>query len=195
MSRLRSFKQSKRSSSARHYSSSSFQSYVGSPRMIPSYLDVPRKKKDFITVPTTVAEFSEEDFVKFSVNYVGTCNLVGPFSSNSIVQALEAFQEGGVSAGMAPITKNCVSMHISLLGINLSDKKHKMFVSRHYPRKQIVGFGQHPITDGAYLAFGTYRPGFADQIKVHVFYDPSQQIVNQIMDGIEYWLQLNPSTS
>ena len=194
MSRLLSFKQSKRSSSVSH-NSSPFQSYVGSPRMIPSYLDVPRKKKDVVVVPTTLAEFSEEDFMKFSVNYVGTANLVGPFSSDSIVQALEAFQEGGVSAGMATVTKNCVSMHISSLGINLSDKNHKMFVSRHYPRKQILGFGQHTVTDGVYLGFGTYRPGFADQIKVHVFYDPSQQIVNQIMDGIQYWLQINPSTS
>lgn len=191
-SRIRSFKGSGSSSS----SSSSFQSYVSTSSS--HLLDIPRKCKNLITVPTiisTVTDCSEEEFAKFPVNYIGTANLLGHFTYSSITEALDAFQEKGVAAGKVPPSsaKNIIDMYISSLGINLADKKQKMFVSRNYPRKQIVGCSQH-LTDRKYFSFATMRPGFSDQLKVHVFMESTQDTVEQVMKSIKFWLQINPLT-
>ncbi|XP_019851749.1 PREDICTED: uncharacterized protein LOC109581780 [Amphimedon queenslandica] len=177
--------------------SPSFQSYLSSTSHVQSsLLDVPRKRKDGVTVPTinpSVSEFSEEEYVKFSLSYVGTANLQTPFTPQSILEALEAFNEKGVAAGMAPPigNNNIIGMYVSPLGINLSDKKQKNFVNRNYPRKSIVGYCRHPF-DKRYFSFATLRPGFEEQVKVHLFIESSGQVVDQIMESIQFWLQIPP---
>ena len=157
-------------------------------------MDIPRKRKDGVTVPTinpSVSDFSEEEYVKFSLSYVGTANLPTPFTPQSILQALEAFNDRGVAAGMAPPigNNNIIGMYVSPLGINLSDKKQKNFVNRNYPRKSIVGYCRHP-SDKRYFSFATLRPGFEEQLKVHLFIESSGQVVDQIMESIQFWLQI-----
>lgn len=96
-----------------------------------------------------------------------------------------------MAAGMAPPTgkSNAVSMYVSSLGINLTDKRQKMFVNRNYPRKQIVGYARHP-SDKRYFSFATLRPGFEDQVKVHLFLESSGQVVDQVIESIQFWLQI-----
>lgn len=142
------------------------------------------------TIVPTVNDFSEEDFAKFSLTYIGTANLSVPFTRMSILQALNMFQERGVAAGMAPTSKNSIDMYVSSLGINLSDKTQKMFVNRNYPRKQIVGCSRHP-TDWKFISFATLRPGFSDQLKVHLFMETVERMVDRIVESIKFWLQLN----
>ena len=168
-----------------HISPSSSSSHVNNP--LP-YMDMPSKTKDSIIFNDVSME---EDFNKFFITYTGTANLPSPFTSLSIVQALEAFDKKGESAGMATVAKNSIQMHISSLGIHLIDKKHKMFVSRNYPRNQIVGFSRHPY-DPMYLGFATVRPGFHHQLRVHVFHETTHQLVHQVIDSMKFKLQMKP---
>ena len=144
-----------------------------------------------VTAPTIISgmEFSEEDYVRFSVNYVGSATLDPPFTPQSITRAMQMFNQNGVAAGMAAVPKNTISMHVCALGINLSDKKQQMFVTRNYPRKQIAGHCSHQM-DNHYFGFATWRPGFGD-LKVHVFMQVAEP-VTQILDSIKFWLQIDP---
>ena len=172
-------------------SSSTFQSYVSSQQISSSTgADVPHKCKNSVTIPKPLSSFesAEEDFAKFSVNYVGSANLDAPFSSQSIINSLEKFKEGGTKVGQASVPKNTVIMHISSLGINLTDKKQKMFINRNYPQKQIIGHSVQPV-NGEYFGFATFRPGFKDQIKVHVFCQLIEP-VQQILDTMSFWLNI-----
>lgn len=165
---------------------------MGSPKS--SFIfDYTRKRKDTVAVPTASSgmELGEEDYVRFSVNYVGSATLDPPFTPQSITQAMQMFNQNGVAAGMAAVPKNTISMHVSALGINLSDKKHKLFVSRNYPRKQIAGYCVHKM-DEHYFGVATRRPGF-DDLKVHVFMQVhASEPVSHIMDSIKFWLQIDP---
>lgn len=95
-----------------------------------------------------------------------------------------------MAAGQAAIPKYAIDMQISALGINLSDKKHKLFVNRNYPRKHLVGYCQHP-SDPNYFAFASPKPGFADSMKVHVFKRGTES-TERILDAIKFWLEVEP---
>ena len=90
------------------------------------------------------------------------------------------------------MVKNVVQMHVSALGINLIDKKHRLFVHRNYPRKQLVGYCRHAEDDKVF-AFGSQRPGYPDEIKCHVFRQ-LQDSTERIMEAIHHWLELSPTT-
>lgn len=137
-------------------------------------------------------EIPEEDFVRFSVTYVGSAVVKLPFSSSSLTQALALFQEGGIAAGRAAVVKNVVQMHISALGINLIDKKHRLFVNRNYPRKQLAGYCRHP-EDQKVFAFGSRRPGYPHEIKCHVFRQV-QESADHVMEAIHHWLEMDPTS-
>ena len=118
--------------------------------------------------------------------YVGSANLPGPFSSRLVSKSLEMFKEGGVGVGGASVPKNTIVMHISSLGINLTDKKQTMFINRNYPCKQILGHSLSPV-EREYFGFATVRPGFRDQIRVHVFSQLTEPI-KQVVDAMIFWL-------
>lgn len=134
-------------------------------------------------------DFTEEEYARFSVHYVGSATLDPPFTTNSIIKALQVFSQSGVAGGKAAVPKNVISMQISALSIMLIDKKHKLFINRNYPRKQIVGYCMHPL-DHAYFSFATHRPGFSD-LKVHVFMQLSEPLT-QLLDSLNFWLQMDP---
>lgn len=136
--------------------------------------------------PLSSFESAESDHAKFSVTYVGSANIPGPFSSRLVSKSLEMFKEGGVAVGGASVPKNTIIMHISSLGINLTDKKQKMFINRNYPRKQILGHSLNPV-EKEYFGFATSRPGFRDQIRVHVFSQLTEP-VKQVVDAMIFWL-------
>lgn len=166
---------------------SSFQSYVGSPKSS-AIIDLPCKRKNSIAV----LSLPEEEYVRFSVNYVGSATLDPPFKPQGLIRAMQLFKQNGVAAGMAAVPKNVISMHVSALGINLTDKKHQMFITRNYPRKQIVGYCVHEM-NSHYFGFATRRPGF-DDLKVHVFMQLNEP-VQQILDSVKFWLQMDPMSS
>lgn len=116
-----------------------------------------------------------------------------PLSQQSILDALRAFEEAGVAGGQAAVQKNVIHMQVSALGINLTDKKHRLFISRNYPRKQLEGYCLHP-TEPRCFAFASKRPGFVHSIKCHVFRQV-QEPTRQIMDAIRFWLELEPVVS
>lgn len=136
-------------------------------------------------------EIPEEDFVRFSVTYIGSAVVQLPFSSTSLTRALAVFQEGGIAGGRAAVVKNVIQMHISALGINLIDKKHRLFVNRNYPRKQLAGYCRHP-EDQKVFAFGSRRPGYPHEIKCHVFRQV-QESADHILEAIHHWLELEPT--
>lgn len=175
--------------------SSSFQSYVSSQQITSSMVsDIPLKRKNCVVQPSPLQssfDSTDDDFAKFSVTYVGSANLEGPFGPSLITEALVTFREGGVASGMAPIAKNSVTMQVSALGINLSDKKHKMFINRNYPQKQIIGYASLPI-DSQYFGFATLRPGFKDHLRVHVFISCDLP-TEQILYAMQYWLNMTPT--
>ena len=103
---------------------------------------------------------------------------------------MRAFNEDGMAAGQAAVSRNVIHMQVSSLGINLTDKKHQLFVSRNYPRKQLEGYCVHP-QDSKCFAFASHRPGFPHSIKCHVFREV-QEPVQQIMDSVKFWLELEP---
>ena len=188
ISRLRSLKLQRAQSPSPVPHPPSFQSYIGKSHSTSSILDIPQKRKDLVNIqnPTSSLDFPEEDYARFLVTYIGSANMEAPFTSESIIKSLEVFEESGVAAGMAAVPKNTITMHVSALGINLIDKKHQMFINRNYPHKQIVGYSMHP-TDAKYFGFSTHRPGFTDQLKVHVF-QQSNDTIQLILDAIKFWL-------
>ena len=180
--------------------SPSFHSYILGSSPTTAMLDIPKKKRDSVVlnppqslVATTTAESPEEDHARFPVTYMGSATLEGSFTPYAITQALDTFNREGIAGGMAAIRKNVISMMVSALGINLTDKTHKLFVHRNYPRKQIVGVAMHPY-NSSYFAFATTRPGFPDQLKVHVFSQVATS-VNEILEGINFWLQIGNSVT
>ncbi len=172
---------------------SSFQSYLSSSQQISSstVVDIPQKRKNSVILPkaaTSSFDTADEDFAKFSVSYVGSANIDEPFNSDCILLALKKFEEGGVAVGMASIPKNTIIIHISSFGINLTDTKQKLFINRNYPQKQIIGHSVCPVNND-YFGFATVRPGFKDQLKVHVFCQLVEP-VQQIIDTMTFWLNL-----
>ena len=163
---------------------------MGSPKSQTSIAEVSSKRKNSVSNLASVAggEFPE-DFARFSVHYVGSANLDPPFTADSVVKALRMFSESGVAGGKAAVPKNVVTMQVSASSIMLIDRKHKLFVNRNYPRKQIVGYCLHP-QDHTYFSFATHRPGF-DDLKVHVFMQALEPLT-QVQDSVNFWLQMDP---
>ena len=138
-------------------------------------------------------EFSDEEYAKFQVTYLGSATQDHVLSQHSVEDALYQFSKDGMSAGQAAVTKNTVSLQVSSLGINLTDKSKKLFVHRNYPLKTIIGFCQH-YSDNKHFAFATERPGFANVKKVHVFRCLVER-PEQVLAAMKYWLQLEPIIS
>ena len=136
---------------------------------------------------------SEDDYARFSVNYVGSAALDLPLTASSIIEAIKTFGEEGVAGGQAAVPKNVIHMQVSSLGITLTDKKHRLFVNRNYPRKQLEGCCVHP-KNSKYFAVASQRPGFPSSMKVHVFRQV-QESTEQIMDAIKFWLEIDPVPS
>lgn len=147
----------------------------------------------FKATPLSPLDIPEEQFARFSVTYVGSAVTEPPFSPASLAHSLSVFQEGGIAAGKAAVSKNVIQMHVSSLGINLVDKKHRLFVNRNYPRKQLVGYCRHP-DDSKLFAFGSLRQGYPNEIKCHVF-RRVQESTEQILQAIHHWLELPLTTS
>ena len=172
----------------------SFQSHTQLHKKLSPTHDVPQRRRDSIQSPTILSpfDFSDEDYAKFRLTYVGSASLDPPLTRQSVVDAMNKFSEQGTAGGQAAKVKNSISMQVSALGINLSDKTHKLFVNRNYPRKQLEGYCSHP-TDDNYFAFASRRPGFWSSLKVHVFRRGSEP-VEQILDAIQFWLEIDPIT-
>lgn len=138
-------------------------------------------------------EFSEDNYVKFQVTYVGSATSDSPLTQHCIEDSLTLFAAKGMAAGQAAIIKNTISLQVSSLGVNLTDKSRKLFVHRNYPRKTIAGYCRDPV-DSKLFAVISDRPGFANIRKVHVFRCGTEP-VEQILDAIKYWLQMEPIKS
>ena len=174
----------------------SFQSHTQLHKKISPANDIPQRRRDSITQSPTIFspfDFTDEDYAKFSVTYVGSAALDPPLSQQSVLDALRVFSEQGTAAGQAAIVKNSIDMQVSALGINLSDRRHKLFINRNYPRKQLEGYCTHPCDDN-YFAFASRRPGYSSSLKVHVFKRGSES-VPQILDAIQFWLEIDPTPS
>ncbi len=156
--------------------------------------DLPQKQRDAVQNPLLVSplDYTDEDYARYTVTYVGSASLYLPFSRECVLDALKAFEEGGVAMGRAAVPKNSIEMQVSSLSISLTDKTHKLFVARNYSRKQVLGFCVHP-TDSKYFAFASPRPGFPNNMKVHVF-THGQESSSQIIDSLQYWLELTPTS-
>jgi hypothetical protein len=127
------------------------------------------------------------------VTYIGSAALAPPLSQQSVLDALRVFGEQGTAAGQAAVVKNSIEMQVSALGINLSDRKRRLFINRNYPRKQLEGYCAHPCDDN-HFAFASRRPGYSSSLKVHVFKRGSES-VPQILDAIQFWLEIDPTPS
>ena len=175
----------------------SFQSHTQlHKKLSPANNDIPQRKRDSIVQSPTIFspfDFTDEDYAKFSVTYIGSAALNPPLSQQSVLDALRVFSEQGTAAGQAAITKNSIDMQVSALGINLSDRKRRLFINRNYPRKQLEGYCAHPCDDN-YFAFASQRPGYSSSLKVHVFRRGSES-VPQILDAIQFWLEIDPTPS
>ncbi len=173
----------------------SFQSHTYLRKQLsPLTNDMPLKRRNAVQNPLLVSplDYTEEDYARYAVTYVGSASLYLPFCRDSLLDALEAFEEGGVAMGKAAVTKNSIEMQVSSFSISLTDKTHKLFVARSYGRKQILGFCVHP-TDSKYFGFASPRPGFPNNMKVHVFAH-GEETSSQIIDSLQYWLELPPAT-
>ena len=111
-------------------------------------------------------------------------------TQQSVVEAIQAFAESGTAAGGAAVAKNTVHLQVSSVGINLTDKSRKLFVHRNYPLKSVAGYCQHP-SDPKLFAIASYRPGFPNIKRVHVF-RCGEEPIRQVMDAIRYWLKREP---
>lgn len=173
----------------------SFQSHTQlHKKLSPANNDIPQRKRDSVVHSPTIFspfDFTNEDYAKFSVTYIGSAALNPPLSQQSVLDALRVFSEQGTAAGQAAIMRNSIDMQVSALGINLSDRKRKLFINRNYPRKQLEGYCAHPCDDN-YFAFASRRPGYASSLKVHVFKRGSES-VPQILDAIQFWLEIDPT--
>ena len=173
----------------------SFQSHTQLNKKLSPVNDLPPRRRDSINTSPTIPsplDFTDEDYAKFSVTFIGSATLNKPLTRHSILDALAAFNECGTAAGQAAITKNVIEMQVSAIGIILSDKKHKLFVNRNYPRKHLVGFCQHP-NDVNIFAFGSPKPGFPSSMKVHVFKRGTES-TERILDAIKFWLEIEPTS-
>ena len=151
------------------------------------------RKKDSTSSLTSPLDLGEDDYARFSVTYIGSATRDSPLTLHCIDDALSLFAEKGTAAGQAAVQKNTIQLQITSLGINLTDKSRKLFIHRNYPRKTIAGYCKHP-KDGKLFAVVSNRPGFPNIKRVHVFRcgaEPAQQI----MDAVEYWLQMKPIQS
>ena len=173
----------------------SFQSHTQLHKKLSPANDIPQRRRDSVTSPTIVSpfDFTDEDYAKFHVTYVGSATLDPPLTQQSVVEAMNVFSERGTAAGQAAVVKNSVCMQVSALGINLSDKKRKLFIYRNYPRKQLEGYCAHP-TDADFFAFASRRPGYSS-LKVHVFKRGGSEPVEQILDAVQFWLEIDPVAS
>ena len=172
----------------------SFQSHTQLHKKLSPAHDIPQRRRDSINSPTIFSpfDFTEEDYAKFRVTYIGSAALEPPMTQRSVVDAMNKFSECGIAAGQAAVAKNSINMQVSALGINLSDKKHKLFINRNYPRKQLEGYCAHP-TDDSFFAFASRRPGYSSSLKVHVFKRGSES-VEQILGAVNFWLEIEPIT-
>ena len=183
LKRLRSLTIAQRSSSP----TASFVSHTPLLKQPSSSRDQPQHHPGHVLSPL---DFTDEDYARFSVNYVGSAALELPLTPQSVLEAITVFNEEGVAAGQAAVQGNVIHMQVSSLGINLTDKKHRLFVNRNYPRKQLVGYCVHP-NDSKCFAIASQRPGFPSSMKVHVF-RPVQEPTQQILDAIKFWLEIDP---
>ena len=183
LKRLRSLTIAQRSSSP----AASFVSHTPLLKQPSSSRDQPQHHPGHVLSPL---DFTDEDYARFSVNYVGSAALELPLTPQSVLEAITVFNEEGVAAGQAAVQGNVIHMQVSSLGINLTDKKHRLFVNRNYPRKQLVGYCVHP-NDSKCFAIASQRPGFPSSMKVHVF-RPVQEPTQQILDAIKFWLEIDP---
>lgn len=138
-------------------------------------------------------DFSDDEYARFPVTYIGSATQESALTQQSVVDAMNRFAAEGTAAGRAAVVKNTVLLQVSLLGINLTDKTHKMFIHRNYPCKSIAGYcrGQE---DPKVFAFASHRPGYPNIVKVHVFQCGTEP-VGQILDAMSYWLEVDPITS
>ena len=183
LKRLRSLTIAQRSSSP----TASFVSHTPLLKQPSSSRDQPQHHPGHVLSPL---DFTDEDYARFSVNYVGSAALELTLTPQSVLEAITIFNEEGVAAGQAAVQGNVIHMQVSSLGINLTDKKHRLFVNRNYPRKQLVGYCVHP-NDSRCFAIASQRPGFPSSMKVHVF-RPVQEPTQQILDAIKFWLEIDP---
>jgi hypothetical protein len=144
-----------------------------------------------LSSPLSPLDFPEEQYARFPVTYVGSAVTEPPFTPASLARSLSAFREGGVAAGRAAVVKNVIQMHVSPGGINLIDKKHRLFVNRNYPRKQVVGYCGD-AGDERLFAFASLRQGYPNEIKCHVFRRVHES-TEQILQAIHHWLDLASS--
>jgi len=145
-----------------------------------------------VSLPSPL-DFTDEEYAKFQVTYLGSSTQDYMLSQHSVEDALYQFSKDGTSSGQAAIVKNVISLQVSSLGINLTDKSKKLFINRNYPLKTIIGFCQH-YSDGKHFAFATERPGFPNLKKVHVFQCLSEP-PKQVLAAMRYWLQMDPVVS
>ena len=103
---------------------------------------------------------------------------------------MQVFAESGTAAGQAAVTKNTIHFQVSSVGINLTDKSRKLFIHRNYPLKSVAGYCRHP-SDPKLFAVASYRPGFLNIKRVHVFRCGDEPI-EQVMDAIKYWIKKEP---
>ena len=145
------------------------------------------------TILPSPFDFSDEEYAKFQVTYLGSATQDYTLSQHSVEDALYRFSNKGTSGGQAAVVKNTISLQVSSLGINLTDKSKKLFINRNYPLKTIIGFCQH-YSDNKHFAFATERPGFPNVKKVHVFQSLSVP-PEQVISAMQYWLQMDPVVS
>ena len=124
------------------------------------------------------------------MTYIGSAIVELPFSPASVTRAQTLFQEKGVAGGRAAVAKNVIQMHISVLGITLIDKKHRLFVHRNYPRNQLAGYCRDSENERVF-AFGSRRPGYPSEIKCHVFRQV-QETSDHILQALKHWLEQDP---
>ena len=115
----------------------SFQSHTRlRKKLSPANDDVSQRTRDSIVQSPTVFspfDFTDEDYAKFSVTYIGSAALEPPLSQQSVLDTMMVFSEQGTAAGQAAITRNSVDMQVSALGINLSDRRRKTLHQQKLP--------------------------------------------------------------
>ena len=169
-------------SSLGHYSAKKLKSF-------PAGTTPPLSRRVDSTSPSS--DVSEtDDYSRFSVTYIGSATLDPPFTQQSILDALHLFTVSKSAAvQVAAAGKNTVQMQVSATGINLNDQTHRLFITRNYPRKQVIGHTLHP-TDKNCFAFATTRPGLSD-LKCHIFRVNKEAMSNKVAEAIRYWLDLS----
>ena len=77
--------------------------------------DLPQWRRDLVQNFNVFLplHFSEDDYARFSVNYVGSAALDLQLSPSSIIEARKAFSEEGMAGGQAAVPKNVIHMQVS----------------------------------------------------------------------------------